>query len=136
MNDRINLDALDTARGAEAGFELKLKAPDGHELAGHLKVRGFDSDTYQRTLDDQQRRRLAKGAAGRMPTVEEIEADALELSGSLVMGWSCPFDLEGKALEYSPANAQLLLRRFRWIREQVDRAAGVRANFLPGSSRS
>lgn len=136
MNERINLDALDTAKGGELGFDLELIAPDGRALPGRIKVRGYDSATYQDKLDDQQRRRLQKLATQKTTTVEEIEADAMELSGVLVMGWTCPFELEGKPLAYSPANAEVLLKRFRWIRQQVDRAAGNRANFLPGSSAS
>jgi hypothetical protein len=136
MEERINLDELDTARGAEAGFDLKLKSPDGRELPGALRIRGTDSATYQRVLDDQQRRRLGRMTMSKTPTVEDIVADTQELLAALVIGWSCPFNLEGKPLDYSPENARILLRRFSWIREQVDRAASVRANFLPGSSAS
>lgn len=136
MSERINLDGLDTARGGELGYDLVLIGPDGRELPGHLKVRGYDSETYQQKLDEQQRRRMAKLQTQKIPSVEELEADTLELATVLVMGWTCPFDLESKPLEYSPTNADRLLKRFRWIRQQVDRAAGNRANFLPGSSAS
>lgn len=135
MIDRIDLNALDTVAGGERGFELELKAPDGRALPGHIRVRGYDSPTYTQLLDEQQRKRLARAAMGKaVPTVEELEAEALELVAALVMGWTLPFSLDGQPLEYTPANAQLLVRRFPWIRQQVDRAAGVRANFLPGSS--
>ena len=136
MSERINLEAFDTVRGGEAGIELRIKTPDGREWPGHIRIRGFDSETYQRTLDEQQRRLLASGVARRVPTVEDLAANELELAAALVIGWTLPIDWEGKPLDYSPANAQLLLKRFRWIREQVERAAGVRANFLPGSSTS
>lgn len=136
MDDKINLDALDTAKGGEAGYELELKAPDGRTLPGRLKIRGYDSASYHQKLEDQNRLRFARGEMGKRPTVEELEADTLELAAVLIVGWTCPFSLEGKPLEYSSQNAALLMRRFRWIREQVDRAAGARANFLPGSSTS
>lgn len=136
MDERVNLDALDTARGGEQGFDLELKAPNGRMLPGRMRVRGYDSATYHQLLDEQQRRRLAGLAAARSPTVEQMKAEELELAAALVAGWTVPFDLEGKPLEYSAENAQTLLRRFWWIREQVERAAGVRANFLQGPSAS
>lgn len=131
---RINLEDLDTAAGGEAGYKLELKTPAGRLLPGHVLVRGYDSATYQQLLDEQQRRRLANIAMGRTPTVEQMNADALEMAAALVIGWTVPVNLEGKPLEYSAANAVKLLGRFLWIREQVERAAGVRANFLSGSA--
>lgn len=137
MAERIDLNALDTVSGGEHGYELELKSPDGRALPGHIRIRGYDSPTYTRLLDEQQRARLARASMGKqIPSVEELEGEALELVAALVMGWSCPFDLDGQPLEYSAANALTLVRRFPWIRQQVDRAAGVRANFLPGSSAS
>jgi hypothetical protein len=38
------------------------------------------------------------------------------------------------AFEYTPANAVALMRRFPWIREQVEGAAADRGKFLPASS--
>lgn len=133
MTERVNLDALNTVRAGEQGYELELKTPAGHLVPGHVRVRGYDSETWQRMLDEQQRKRLARGAMGKTPTVEEMNADSLEAAAALVMAWTCPFNLDGKAFEYTPQNALTLLKRFPWIREQVERAAGVRANFLPGS---
>jgi len=132
--ERVNLDALDTVRAGELGYELELKAPDGRALPGRIRIRGYDSETYQALLDEQQRKRLARMAMSRTPAVEEMNAESLEAAASLVLGWTVLFDLEGKPFEYSSANAVTLFRRFPWIREQVERAAGVRANFLPGPS--
>jgi len=136
MDAKINLDALDTERGGEQGFDLELVGPDGAPLPGSLKIRGYDSTTYQQKLDEQQRRRLRHLATQKIPTVEEMDAETLEAASVLIIGWTCPFELNGQPFEYSPDNAQTLLRRFRWLRQQVDRAAGNRANFLPGSSAS
>lgn len=128
----VKLEDLDTAAGGESGYKLELKTPAGRLLPGYILVRGYDSSTYQQLLDEQQRRRLANIAMGRTPTVEQMNADAIETAAALVITWTVPFNLEGKPLEYSAANAVTLLKRFAWIREQVERAAGVRANFLSG----
>jgi len=136
MSARVTLEDLDTAAGGEAGYELELKSPAGKILPGYILVRGYDSATYQQLLDEQQRRRMANIAMQRTPTVEQINADAIEAAASLVKGWTVPFDLDGKPLEYSAANAVKLLERFHWIREQVERAAGVRSNYLRKSAPS
>lgn len=137
MEGKVNLNELDTAAAGERGIELELKTPDGRALPGRMLIRGYDSPTYQNALDEQQRRRLLKASTVRqVPTVEQLKADEIELLVGLVAGWTIPFELDGKRLEYSADAARVLLERFRWIREQVDRAAAMRANFLPGSSSS
>lgn len=132
----VDLNELDTSLGAEQGYELELVAPNGRPLPGRIKVRGFDSATYQENLDAQQRRVLERTAMRRQATLEDIRDEAIEHSAALVIGWTVPFNLDGEPLEYSAANAKILLKRFPWIREQVERAAGVRANFLPASAGS
>jgi hypothetical protein len=137
-NERIDLAALDVARPAEEGRPLALKHPvTGAVLPGWvLRVRGYDAQTYQQVSDDHQRRRLERLSRRQTPTVEELNAEALELAASLVAGWEDRFDLDGAPLPYSGANAARLFRRFGWIRQQVEQFAGDRANFLPGSTSS
>lgn len=137
MSAKVDLNALDTVAGGDAGYRLVLKAPNGVELPGHLLIRGYDSIAYQQKADEQSRAGMTRMAMTKTPpTVDQIKAESLELAGVLVMGWTVPFELDKQPLEYSAANAVKLLERFPWIREQVERAAGVRANFLPGSAPS
>lgn len=135
MSGRTDLGALDTRRFMEAGRELALRHPgDGSVLAAVLQVRGYDSDAYQSKLDEQQQRRLERLPTHRV-TVDEMRAEALEQSAALVAGWK-NVDLDGQPFEYSPANAVTLLRRFPWIREQVEVAAAERGKFLPAAGTS
>jgi hypothetical protein len=137
LTERIDLNALDTVAGAERGYPLELKTPDGRALPGHVRVRGYDSPTYTQLLDEQNQRRMHRMAMTKTtPTQQELKADEQEAEAALVAGWTVPFNLDGQPFEYTPANAQLLLKRWPWIRDAVVRAAGVRANFLPGSSAS
>ncbi len=123
--------------GGERGYPLEVKAPNGQVLPGHLLVRGYDSPTYTQLLDDQNQRRMNRMAMTKTPpTQQELKADEQDAEAALVAGWTVPFNLEGQPFEYSAANARVMLQRFPWIREAVVRAAGVRANFLPGSSAS
>jgi hypothetical protein len=104
--------------------------------AGCCACAATTAQTYQQVSDDHQRRRLERLSRRQTPTVEELNAEALELAASLVAGWEDKFDLDGAPLPYSGANAARLLRRFGWIRQQVEQFAGDRANFLPGSTSS
>jgi hypothetical protein len=129
----LDLGALDTRRYSEQGRELQLRHPgDGTPIEARVMVRGYDSDAYQRALDAQQQRRLERLPTHRV-SVDDIRADALELSSALLAGWS-NLAIDGQPFEYSPGNAVTLLRRFPWIREQVEGAAADRGKFLPASS--
>lgn len=130
MSGSTDLGALDTRRYGEQGREIRLKHPGtGAELAAALHVRGYDSDAYRRVLDAQQQKRLDRLPSHKV-TVDEMRADALELHATLIAGWS-NISMDGEPFEYSEANAVTLLRRFPWIREQVEVAAADRGKFLP-----
>lgn len=91
---------------------------------------------HQRTVG---KRRLAM-RRGAKPTIEEIEAEQVELLAVLtadwyLLGWrdsqplSEPFSLENARELYGLAGAT-------WIREQVDDWLGDRANFVKASSQT
>ena len=132
----VDLDKLDTVRGGDEGYLLELRSPDETPLPGRMRVRSFDSRTYTELRDEQQRRRLRAAGGGKRPTVEQLEQEALELTAVLIMGWDIQFKVKGEPFAYSAANALKLVQNFPWVREQVERAAAQRANFLPGSSAS
>lgn len=138
MSERVNgfdLGALDTRRGGEQGCELQLKHPaSGALLPCWVRVRGYDADSYQKKLQEQQASRLER-LPGHKPSVQEINEQSLELAATLVAGWR-GVSLDGEPLEYTEAAAVKLLKRFPWIREQVEVAAADRGNFLPGSASS
>ena len=134
--DSFDLSALDTKKGAEAGAELTLRHPKTNELTPvKLLVLGYDSDAYQEAQDERQRKRLERLPHHR-PTVEELNEDSLYVASMLVAGFVTPLSLDGQALAYSRESAKTLLRRFPWVREQVEDFAGKRGNFLPGSASS
>lgn len=135
MNARPDLSQLDTSKGAEEGRELVIKHFQTGEPVGiTLRVHGADSAAYRDCMRRQQRQiadRMAKNRKLRL-TVDEMEANGLELLAAVTIGWS-PFDLDGKDFPWSEENAAALYRRFPWIRDQVDEFVGDRANFLPRS---
>lgn len=126
----IDLDALDTRRASEEGVELQLKDPrHGAPLAAWVRVRGYDSASYDDAQVELQRRRIQRMPAER-PTPETLREDALDLAASLVAGWR-GLTRAGAPIAYSAPAARALLRDYPWVREQVEAFAAQRANFLP-----
>jgi len=130
--DRIDFAALDTRKGAEAGFDLQLlDVSTRRPLPGFvLRIRGYDSETYQNKALEQQRLRLERRRDGKVPTEADLKNDALELAAALVISWP-----EGAMVDGSAATAVSIVA-VPAIREQVEAGAADRGNFLPGSAKS
>ena len=58
-------------------------------------------------------------------TASDIETESLGLLVACITGWEGLEDLE-----YSPANAETLLREHAWIRRQIDEAIGDESLFF------
>lgn len=137
MKNGFDLSQLDTKKAAEDGFTLRLLHPrTGEALPVELELLGVDSEICQRTLKEQQRKRLAQAVKSRRMAItpEELEAEGIELLAAATRGWK-GMQLDGKPVEFSNEAARLLYMRFPWIREQVDQAISDRANFLPAFSK-
>jgi len=137
MDERIELGAFDTRKGAEEGTEITLRAPSGAELTGFM-VRGHDSPTYQAALEEYQSKLLEQARWRNVSTPEErkqeLRRELIELVALLVIGWPDRLSLEGEPFPFSRKNAAIFLQRFPWAREQIEGVARERANFLPKSS--
>lgn len=130
---KFDLAAVDPRPRAQEGVDMPLLDPAGRETGVVLRVRGTDAKAYNDMLQEQLRRRVQR--APRKPTEEESNAEWYELHATLVAGWSGLY-LAGQPFEYSPANAERLLREYAYIFEQVRRFADDRRNFLPGPASS
>lgn len=134
----MDLSALDTQKGANAGHRLVLVHPKtGEALDCSIRIFGADSTVYQTQLREQQRqareRFSRQGKVLRTP--EEDAAAELDLLIAATGGWD-GIELDGAVLTFTPENARALYGRFPWIREQVDRAINDRAHFLPGAAKA
>jgi len=134
----VDLASLDLAAAAEKGFELELLHPATKERLGiFISVLGKDSATFRdhvrRTANDRLRKQAVsqrRGAEVEVPTIEKIEADAIELLVVCTTGWR-GLTYKGAELPFTAANAKMLFTELPWIREQVDQAVGDVENFLP-----
>jgi len=130
----LDLAALDTKKGAEEGFQLELRHPTTKKPLGiWIHVLGSDSDAYRAHMDEVERQ-ISKAVIDERRTDfthEEKQAREIEHLIAVTRGWSDNITLDGAKLSFSQDAARKLYARFRWIREQLDKAVHDRANFLP-----
>lgn len=96
-----------------------------------ISIVGMDSEQFRTRHRAIINRRLNAGKKAKV-TAEEIEAESIDTIAACITGWQ-HVELDGKALEFSKANAKALLTRLPWLREQLDEAIADRANFLKTS---
>ena len=137
----IDLASMDTVKGSNEGFDVKIYHPGTLvDLGIVINVLGKDSDEFQKVSRSQSKKRMAKMTKGGFraqsmtPPPEEIEADGLDLLAKCTKSWKQgdknAITLDGKELEFSYGAAVVIYTRFPWMKEQIDIAVGDRANFI------
>ena len=134
----VDLASLDLTAAAEKGFDLELLHPVTKEPLGtFISIVGKDSATFRNHVRKTGNERLRKQAANQrrgaeveVPTIEKIEADAVELLAVCTTGWR-NLNFRGVELPFSTVNAKVIYTELPWIREQVDQAIGDVENFMP-----
>jgi hypothetical protein len=137
----FDLSALDTSATSDTGAKMvvlhpatgvALNADDGEEV--FIVLAGEDSERCKAARRAISNKRLKAQSSGLRVQVtrEEIEADDLDVLVSCTMGWG-GLALDGKDLEFSPANARVLYTKLPWLREQANAFITDRANFLKPS---
>lgn len=133
----IDLASLDLTAAADKGFELELLHPATKAPIGtFIGLIGKDSTVFKAHVRATANGRLRKQAFQQrrgkdvdVPTIEKIEADAIELLAACTTGWR-NLELRGVQLPFSAINAKVIYTEFPWIREQVDEAIGDIENFI------
>lgn len=141
--------ALDLAALSDAPFEFEIEHPEtGDGLGVFVAVIGAESEGFQQYLraEGNTLRRKAfeaqrKGRPDEPMTIEDEEETGLRALSACVKGWRTAIDgksepaifVGGERLEFSPANALVWMRKFRWVRGQLNKATGTLANYLGNS---
>lgn len=131
----VDLSSIDTVKGANEGFDVRIYHPGTNEdLEIIITVLGKDSDEFVKLSRAQQKKRMAKLSKGGFRVtatipVEEIEQDNIALLATCTKNWT-GIVIKGKAVECNLDNALMIYDKYPWIREQVDTAIGDRANFI------
>jgi len=113
-----------TRAKANEGERMPLSLPDGTPTDEWLQIRGVDSDSFQRAMDDFRREMLALASLkDEAERAEKTEAARLKLNSALVIGWS----LEA---EFTEAALLEFLREAPYVAAEVDRFASDRRRFF------
>jgi hypothetical protein len=113
-----------TRAKANEGERMPLSLPDGTPTDEWLLIRGVDSDSFQRAMDDFRREMLALASLkDEAERAEKTEAARLKLNSALVIGWS----LEA---EFTEAALLEFLREAPYVAAEVDRFASDRRRFF------
>jgi hypothetical protein len=130
--DLAELDELKAAQ--DEGLDVEIFHPvSGEPLGFTITIAGPDSAKQEEARRKQTDARIQRRGVAPM-TAEEIKVDALKFLCGTIIRWS-PFQLDGKPLELTDANALALFQRFPWIAEQVDAKAASRAGFTKRSAK-
>lgn len=129
-------------------FEFEIKDPQTEEGVGvFISVVGAESETFQNYVREEsnkirleafRKKRLGKSAEEMVP-IEREEDAILNAIAHCIKGWRTVIDgtsepviwIAGERLEFSQANAQAWLKKFRWVRQQVNDATADLSNFIP-----
>jgi orotidine-5'-phosphate decarboxylase len=131
-----DLSEFDGAAAAqEAGIDVKIVHPvTGADLGIVVTIVGPDSKraiaARMRTVNEALKaNRLNKA------TAESLDDRSRRQLAELCVGWSGVV-VQGETLDFSVDTAISVFRRFPWLQEQVDAAAGDRTAFFQRSSQS
>jgi hypothetical protein len=109
---------------------------DGSGAVAYIDLFSADSSVARQHQSAVGNRRLAMRRGAKL-TIQELQAEAVELLVALTKGWHL-LDLEGSpiAVEFSHDNARELYGEpsLAWLREQVDEFVAERGNFSKASS--
>lgn len=135
----MDLSAFEPSEGAT----IQLRHPVSNEPLADEKgpltidIVGVDSPKFQARQRLLTNKRLATaGNKKARITAEDLEEEAIATVAACITGWSSNLELDKKSLDFSRANAKLLITRLRWVGEQIDQAIADRANFLKASPTS
>ena len=133
MTKAIDLSDIEASISRQdEGIDVALVGLDGKTPLGiTIRVAGPDSARAIAAQEAQTDELLERQDASK-PTAKQLAERGVAYLARVTIGWSPNIVIESEERAYSEENAVLLYTRLRFIREQVDRAAGNRARFMIG----
>ncbi len=114
------------------GISVNIKHPATGEETGMIIVVA----SYESEKTKEQARRIADVISkkqeqnpGYVPNFREVESNTLAIAVAAIVGWT-GIQLDGKDLEFTPSNVSLILKKYSFIADQIDKTAGDRALFF------
>lgn len=136
----LNLKVNDPAVIAEVGYEFTVEMPDGTQTDAKIKVRGGLSKTVmnygrkmfaEKQARDKQKKRNRSYDENDID-LTELEASAVKAAVVRIISWSGLGVEEGKELAFNQENAEMLMKDYPFIREQVIQNSEDLSNFRFG----
>ena len=132
-SEPVDLSSFDgMVQRQEEGILVPIMGPDGKSPLGFsIRVAGPDSARAREAQEELADELIEQEVATRLAARDMADRGFKYLS-KVTLGWEPSIKLDGAELAYSEENAEKLYRRFNFVKEQVDRAAGSRARFTKG----
>jgi hypothetical protein len=121
----LDLSKNNPAEIAEAGFEFNIVLPDGTETDAKIKVRGRNSPVVKaharkvfKELQMKEQAARRRGKEAEDLSLEEAEELAVRNAVVRIISWSGIAE-DGKEIAFSKEEAERILTKYTFIREQV-----------------
>ena len=131
----LNLSQNNVAQMAEAGYELELVIPGTDDgTGGFIKVRGVESKIARQFARKMLQEQVKKEAATKSKDKNKIDFENIDDSMartalSRIISWR-GISLDGSTeLDFTDANAMMVLLEHPWIGEQILQASNELENF-------
>ncbi len=134
MVKKADLSAFGAAvKRQNEGIEVEIIGPDGETPTGlKIRIAGPDSARAQRAQEQLADDLIAKQVDGKIKAADATKRGTAYLA-KITLGWTPEVITDGEEeFAYSEEAAARLFTKYRYLREQVDRAAGDRARFTKG----
>lgn len=129
----IDLATFDAAiEQMETGLDVPIIGMDGKPLGLTIRVAGPDSSRVQAAREAMHQEAVESERLTPLSAAESY-AQGTKFLAKLTIGWTPTVTVDGEVLEYTEANAIRVYEKYRFIRQQVDNAAGSRAGFFLAS---
>lgn len=126
----------DAIRRQEEGLEVQILGMDGKTPTGLvIRVAGPDSERARRAREALHQE-LVDTQRTTPLTPTEVSSRGARFLAKLTIGWSPNVKVDGEELGATEDNAFKVFERYRFIRQQIDNAAGDRSAFMPASPSS
>lgn len=132
--EALDLSGLDAAiKRQDEGLDVEIKGLDGKTPLGlTIRVAGPDSQRAQQAQEALADEMLAKEDVSAKVSAREATERGIRYLARVTIDWEPAVKVDGEELSCSAKNAEKLYRKYRFIRDQVDRAAGNRSRFTEG----
>lgn len=105
----------------------RLKDSDNNNVT--ITLLGSDSTQMRTAMSARAKQQLNSKKPNQITTIDEAEQASSELLASVVVAWN-GIEENGVVLECNPSNVVGVLKKYSWLRLQIDQFVSDRSNFF------